>query len=52
MIRTFWGTPAPIRRDYAWEGVQQATNNRRTKALPELPTIAEAGVPGFELINW
>jgi tripartite-type tricarboxylate transporter receptor subunit TctC len=28
------------------------TNNRRAKALPDLPTIAEAGVPGFELINW
>ena len=28
------------------------TNDRRAKAFPDLPTIAEAGVPGFELINW
>ena len=25
---------------------------KRTPAAPELPTIAEAGVPGFEIINW
>ncbi len=28
------------------------TNPQRAKAFPELPTLAEAGVPGFELINW
>jgi tripartite-type tricarboxylate transporter receptor subunit TctC len=28
------------------------TNDRRGKAFPDLPTLAEAGVPGFELINW
>jgi len=28
------------------------TGNRRAGALPELPTIAEAGVPGYEVINW
>jgi tripartite-type tricarboxylate transporter receptor subunit TctC len=28
------------------------TNDHRAKAFPDLPTIAEAGVPGFELINW
>ena len=28
------------------------TNTRRAKAFPDLPTIAEAGVPGFELVNW
>lgn len=28
------------------------TNSKRAKAFPELPTLAEAGVPGFELINW
>jgi tripartite-type tricarboxylate transporter receptor subunit TctC len=25
---------------------------RRSPALPELPTISEAGVPGFEVITW
>jgi tripartite-type tricarboxylate transporter receptor subunit TctC len=28
------------------------TGNKRSGALPELPTIAEAGVPGYEVINW
>jgi len=25
---------------------------QRVKAIPEFPTIAESGLPGFELINW
>jgi tripartite-type tricarboxylate transporter receptor subunit TctC len=25
---------------------------RRTPAAPDVPTIAEAGVPGFEVLNW
>ncbi|MEQ1776131.1 MAG: tripartite tricarboxylate transporter substrate binding protein [Burkholderiales bacterium] len=28
------------------------TSLKRSAAFPEVPTIAEAGVPGFELINW
>lgn len=28
------------------------TGNKRAGALPELPTIAEAGVAGYEVINW
>ena len=28
------------------------TTLTRTKAAPEVPTIAEAGVPGFEVQNW
>lgn len=28
------------------------TSSTRFAALPELPTIAEAGVPGYEAINW
>ncbi|MBO9513241.1 MAG: tripartite tricarboxylate transporter substrate binding protein [Variovorax sp.] len=28
------------------------TNNVRFPALPDVPTIAEAGVPGYELANW
>ena len=25
---------------------------KRTAAAPDVPTIAEAGVPGFEVLNW
>ena len=25
---------------------------KRSRVLPEVPTIAEAGVPGYELVNW
>jgi tripartite-type tricarboxylate transporter receptor subunit TctC len=28
------------------------TSTERIKALPDLPTIAEAGVPGYEALNW
>lgn len=28
------------------------TGNKRAGALPEMPTIAEAGVPGYEVVNW
>jgi tripartite-type tricarboxylate transporter receptor subunit TctC len=28
------------------------TSARRAQAFPDIPTIAEAGLPGFELINW
>jgi tripartite-type tricarboxylate transporter receptor subunit TctC len=28
------------------------TSSRRAQAFPDIPTIAEAGLPGFELINW
>lgn len=28
------------------------TSTKRTKAFPELPTIAEAGVPGYEVTVW
>jgi len=28
------------------------TGAKRAQAFPDLPTIAEAGVPGFELTNW
>ncbi|MBI4189929.1 MAG: tripartite tricarboxylate transporter substrate binding protein [Betaproteobacteria bacterium] len=29
-----------------------ATGSRRSPAMPELPTVAEAGVPGYESIQW
>ncbi len=28
------------------------SNLRRSPAVPKLPTIAESGLPGFEVINW
>jgi tripartite-type tricarboxylate transporter receptor subunit TctC len=28
------------------------TSTKRATTLPELPTVAESGVPGFEVINW
>lgn len=28
------------------------TSAKRSKAAPELPTIAEAGVPGYEVLTW
>jgi len=28
------------------------TSVKRSSLLPELPTIAEAGVPGFEIVGW
>ena len=28
------------------------TSARRSKTLPDLPTVAEAGVPGYEAIGW
>jgi tripartite-type tricarboxylate transporter receptor subunit TctC len=28
------------------------TSSRRAKALPDLPTIAEAGVPGYAAVGW
>ncbi len=28
------------------------SNSKRSAALPELPTISEAGVPGYEVVSW
>jgi tripartite-type tricarboxylate transporter receptor subunit TctC len=28
------------------------TSGQRSAVLPELPTIAEAGLPGYEMLNW
>ena len=28
------------------------TSPRRAQALPQFPTVAESGLPGFELVNW
>ncbi|MFL5066098.1 MAG: tripartite tricarboxylate transporter substrate-binding protein, partial [Xanthobacteraceae bacterium] len=29
-----------------------ATTTQRSKVMPDVPTIAEAGVPGYEAVNW
>lgn len=28
------------------------TSGKRSAVLPDLPTIAEAGIPGYEMLNW
>jgi tripartite-type tricarboxylate transporter receptor subunit TctC len=28
------------------------TGSRRSAVLPDLPTIAESGLPGYEMLNW
>jgi tripartite-type tricarboxylate transporter receptor subunit TctC len=28
------------------------TSGQRSAVLPDLPTIAESGVPGYEMLNW
>ena len=28
------------------------TDTRRSKVLPDVPTVAEAGLPGYEAANW
>jgi len=28
------------------------SSGKRSRVLPDVPTIAEAGVPGYELVNW
>jgi tripartite-type tricarboxylate transporter receptor subunit TctC len=28
------------------------TMSKRSAAMPDLPTVAESGLPGFELVNW
>jgi tripartite-type tricarboxylate transporter receptor subunit TctC len=29
-----------------------STDRKRSKALPNVPTVAEAGIAGFETVNW
>jgi tripartite-type tricarboxylate transporter receptor subunit TctC len=29
-----------------------STGTRRSKALPDLPTVAESGYPGFQALQW
>lgn len=46
---------APIALPHVKSGKLRAlavTGAKRTPLMPEFPTVAEAGVPGFELDNW
>jgi tripartite-type tricarboxylate transporter receptor subunit TctC len=48
-------SPTSIVLPLAREGKLRAlalTSLRRSSALPELPTIAESGYPGFEVTGW
>jgi tripartite-type tricarboxylate transporter receptor subunit TctC len=33
-------------------GVVATTGRKRSKALPDVPTVAESGYPGYEAVNW
>ena len=47
---TIIGTQAHVKAGrLRWLAVSTAT---RSKAVPELPTIAEAGLPGYEIAGW
>jgi tripartite-type tricarboxylate transporter receptor subunit TctC len=41
----------PRVRDGAWQAIGVSAA-RRIAAAPEIPTIAEQGVPGFEAVAW
>jgi tripartite-type tricarboxylate transporter receptor subunit TctC len=48
-------SPAVVVLSLAREGKLRAlavTSSRRSPAVPELPTIAESGYPGFEVTLW
>ncbi len=44
-------TALPLIKDGKFKALAY-TGSRRSKALPNVPTMAEAGVTGFEAINW
>jgi len=45
------GTILPIVRQGQLRGLA-VTSVRRTPVMPDLPTVAESGLPGFEAISW
>ena len=52
---TMMFSPLPVVLPQVREGQLRAlavTSLRRSAAMPELPTLAEAGYPGFEATNW
>jgi tripartite-type tricarboxylate transporter receptor subunit TctC len=48
---TLLGAAQPFLRDGRLRAVA-VTTTRRVDALPEVPTIAESGFPGFEISSW
>ncbi|WP_431280596.1 tripartite tricarboxylate transporter substrate binding protein [Humitalea sp. 24SJ18S-53] len=53
-VDALWVTPAPAMphlRSGALRALAVSSLTRAT-ALPEVPTVAEQGFPGFEVINW
>ena len=53
-IQVYFGN-LPVTIPHAHAGRVRAlavTSGKRSKIAPELPTVAEAGVPGFELTPW
>ena len=45
------GTVAPFVRSAQLRALA-VTGSRRSSALPEVPTVAESGFPGFEVSSW
>ncbi len=50
MFNTLVTSVEPIRVGH-WRGLA-VTGDTRAKTLPELPTVSEAGVPGFSVLSW
>lgn len=44
-------TPAPFIKTGRLRGIA-VTSSKRQPAMPDIPTVAEAGVPGFEVSGW
>lgn len=45
------GTAVPMVQDGTLRALA-VTGAKRSKALPDIPTVAEAGVPGYEFASW
>ena len=41
----------PLARDGKLRGIA-VTSAKRSAAIPEFPTIAESGIPGYEIVSW
>ncbi|MGG5808621.1 Bug family tripartite tricarboxylate transporter substrate binding protein [Falsiroseomonas sp. CW058] len=50
MFNTIATSVEPIRAGH-WRGLA-VTGDTRAPSLPELPTVAEAGVPGYSVLSW
>jgi tripartite-type tricarboxylate transporter receptor subunit TctC len=50
MFNSIASTVEPVRAGH-WRGLA-TTGSTRAPAMPELPTIEEAGVPGYVVLSW